>query len=173
MHKNFKKQLTINLIIAAGILAVLLIIFIWLRFDISRRAETIKESRKELAFRFSAIEKAATLKKDRETAAEQKIILEELLPEPERLINFSKEVTNLAKKNNMNLDFSYGQEISADKDEPGYISFIITANATFPNWLNFIKAMETMPYFISLESFNLVADEDEYRSIINGKVFSR
>jgi len=173
VHKNFKTQLITRLAIAVGIITLLLIILFGLRFDINKRTETIKETRRELALRFKVVEKAATLKKDREIAQRQKVLLEELLPTSDRLINFSKDITNLAKKNSVDMDFSFGQEVAAIENKPGHISFTITANAALSNWLNFVEALEQMPYFISLSSFNLVAKEDNYRSVINGKVFSQ
>lgn len=158
---------------AIGAAVILLAATFWLRFDINKRATVVQETKRELAFRFKTAELTATLKKDAETAEAQKALLETILPSQDKLINFSKEVNDLAKKNKIDANLSFGQEIAAMEREPGYISFIITANAALADWLSFIESLEQMPYFVNFNSFNLVADGDRFRSIINGKIFSQ
>lgn len=173
VHNQFKTRLTLSLTIAVSAAVALLAATFWLRFDINKRAAAIREAKKELAFRFETAELTATLKKDFETAKAQRVLLETLLPPQDKLINFSKEVNELAKKNKIDTNFSFGQEVAAAEQEPGYISFTITANATLADWLNFIESLERLSYFVNFNSFNLVADGDQFRSIINGKIFSQ
>ena len=78
-----------------------------------------------------------------------------------------------AKKNNVEIGFSFGEEISGTETDPGYLSFSMTANASFTNWLNFISSIERGSYIVSFDSFNLVGDEKNFKSIIDGKVFSQ
>lgn len=163
----------VNIAAAAGIIIIPLAVLFWLRFDINKRAAAIQEAKRELVFRFKMAELAAALKKDAETAKKEKLLIETILPTSDKLINFSKEVNESAKKNKIDANFTFGQETAATDREPGYISFIISADGALPDWLGFIQSLEKMPYFISFDSFNLVANGNQFRSIINGKVFAR
>lgn len=145
-----------------------------LRFDINRQTKLIKERQEELSFRFQRTEKLATLKKNKKIAEEERVKISKLLPPPDKLINFSGKINDQAKINNVEIDFSFGQENKSTENQPGSIIFSITAKAELSNLLNFINSLEKLPRFISLNSFNIVIDkEDKYKAIINGKVFSQ
>lgn len=173
VHKNFKQILVTNLAITGGALLITLTVVFLLAFDISRRSETVQETKKELSFRFKSVEAAASLKKDASLADEEKIFIESILPIADQLINFPREISNLAKKHSIDSGFSFGREEASSVVKPGFISFNLTANANLSKWLEFVQALEESLYLISFDSFNLAAEGQIYRSVINGKVFTQ
>lgn len=152
---------------------VLIGLISWLITDINKRTGAIQEIKKETSFRFKAVETLASLKKDQRDAAAQKVSLSVMLPIQDKLINFPKDLNALAKKNDVDLGFSFGQELAGTDTVPGHISFTITASASFNNWLKFVEALENSRYMVSFDSFNLAGTEDKFQSVINAKVFSQ
>ncbi len=173
MPKDFKRVMTVNLSVIAAVVVVLLILIALLRADINRRTAKVVELKNKVALRYKAIDSLASLQKDSEKARVEKLSLITTLPISDKLIDFPRSINSLAKKNDVDVGFSFGREVLGSETKPGYLSFSITADAPFVNWLNFVSSIERSPYVVSFDSFNLVGDEKKFKSIINGKVFSQ
>ena len=173
MSKDFKRVMAVNLSIVAVVVIILLGLVALLRADINRRADEVIALKNKVALRYKAIEALASLQRNSEKARVEKLSLITMLPISDKLINFPRDMSSLAKKNNVDIGFSFGEEIAGSETNPGYLSFSMTADASFINWLNFINNIERSRYIVSFDSFNLVGDEKKFKSIINGKVFSQ
>tara|TARA_Y100000310_G_C20652152_1_gene800028 strand:- start:689 stop:1210 length:522 start_codon:yes stop_codon:yes gene_type:complete len=173
MPKDFKRVMSVSLSVLAVVVIVLLGLVALLRADINRRTDKVLELKDKAALRYKAIEALASLQRDSEKARVERLSLITILPISDKLINFPRDISSLAKKHNVEIGFSFGEEISGTETDPGYLSFSMTANASFINWLNFISSIERGSYIVSFDSFNLVGDEKNFKSIIDGKVFSQ
>lgn len=174
MPESFKQiyfKYIIYYLIAA--LAFVLLTF-WLAFDINRRVMIIKEAKEDLSLRYKSAESLAELKQDEKEADQQKFLLETRLPTQDRLIlSFRKDMTALAKTNNVEMEFAYGTEKVGDDIGPGILGFNMTTKSTFANWVKFLNLIETGRYYVSFKSFNLAGSEEELKTAINGEVFSQ
>ncbi len=173
MQNGFKKSIWLNAGVGLGAAFIFSLVILWLAFDISKRTEAVQKIRQEIATRFKAVESLASLKKDEQRAKVERVFLEQALPIQDKLINFPKDVTSLAKKFKVDLGFSFGKEVASTESSAGYIGFTMTARASFNNWLDFVESLEKSQYLISFDSFNLSGGEDDFQSVINGKVFSQ
>lgn len=141
----------------------------WLGFDISRRVATIENNTRNLVLRSSATEAIAFLRQSAEKAQSGRIFIENILPSVDKIIDFPKEVQGLAKLNQLDLIFTFGEETAATEAAPGQISFNLNIKGQRDNLFKFLRSLEKSRYLIEFNNFNLSGDS----ALIYGKVFTQ
>lgn len=71
--------------------------------------------------------------------------------------NFSKEITNAAKKNNLTLDLNL-----SEKSATSAVSYLITplsieTKGSFPEQVKFLGILETLKYYIDIKNIDIVS----------------
>lgn len=99
--------------------------------------------------------------------------LENILPPRDQLLSFSKELESIARKNNLEFSFSFGEEKLSSGKEPGQISFRLIVGGNYEDISDFLGGIETSRYFIDPTSVDLVKKGSGFSATINGKVFFR
>jgi len=175
MEKSFKKKIIIIVGLNAALAIFLSIILILTAFNINKRINQIENLQKELTFRTNALKSLATLKQDSEKANPYFNMLKQILPIKDDLIKFPKDLSEIAKRNKVDLGFAFGKETLATDQEPGWINFNFTLTSTYEDFLNFLKSIEASRYFIELESLDLTREPQtpKFAALISGKVFSQ
>lgn len=155
------------------IILMLLAFNFWLGYDVGRNAMAVQETKKQIYSSAHAAGSLASLKADFEKAKNDRLFLESIVPQPEKIINFPRELTVLAKQNNVELAFGFGTEFESAETTPGFVNFNMVLGGVLVNWLKFLEILEKSRYLMSLDSFNIVSDGRDYRVSINGKVFTQ
>ncbi|MDO8467126.1 MAG: hypothetical protein Q7S83_03240 [bacterium] len=169
----FKKQLWIQLGISLGLTILAVGVVQFLAWHVGKNSTNITELRNELALRTRATESLATLKNDADKAAPLTKKLDVVLPSKDKLINFGREMTDLAQKNGAELSFDFGGETSSTADTPGFIKFSLTGLATYANWSKFLKDVEKGQLYIKFNSVDMTRQSggDNFNIIAEGQVF--
>lgn len=169
----FKKQLLtqVGIGLGAAVLAVGLVQF--LAWRVGQNSANITKLRNELALRTRATESLATLNSDAEKAKPLSQKLDGVLPSKDKLINFGKGMTDLAKQDGAELNFDFGGETAATAATPGFIKFSLTGAATYGNWSKFLKDVEKSQLYIKFNSTDLTRQPgtDSFNVVAEGQVF--
>mgnify|MGYP001566694955 CR=1 FL=1 len=164
----------ILLVFAYALGAFLLIFFtVWLRIDIGRRVLAIEEHRRRNFAHPSAAEAVALLRGDFEQAKNYRGFLENILPQPDQLINLPRELNGLAKQNNLDLAFSFGEAIKGTSQSPGATNFKMVVTGPLSGWINFLRGLEQGNYLVRIDSIDINYDGKANQLKIHGKVFSQ
>lgn len=172
MNKFYKNLLKHNWLYISGILILVVLIF-FLKSNIGSSIVKISAQHNALAARSSSLLSLATLKGESIKADPYFSFLENILPPRDQLLSFSKELENIATKNNLEFSFTFGEEKLSSGKEPGQISFRAIINGSYDGISNFLKGMESSRYFIDPSSVDLSKKGAIFTATINGKVFFR
>ncbi len=169
---GFKKRLIIIIGVPLGIILILIVSLFFLGSDISSRANQIKQLRENLTLRLQSTESLVSLRQDFKQAQEYSPALNNLLPTRDELVGFIHDLTMIAKQNELDFSSSLGQESPQTDKGLGQISFTITSQGKFDNFVNFLKTLENSRYFIKLNTLDVTRQDDNFKALMTGQVFS-
>ncbi len=169
----FKKQLLTQVGVGLGSAVLAIGIVQFLAWHVNQNSTNITKLRNELALRTRATESLATLNNDAEKAKPFAQKLDNVLPSKDKLINFGKQLTDLAKQDGAEMSFDFGGETAATADTPGFIKFSLTGAATYGNWAKFLKDVEKSQLYIKFNSADLTRQPgtDSFNVVAEGQVF--
>ncbi len=165
----------IYLIISLTAIAVIILAGLnyWLMMRANIVVGQIQEKRQALAFRSRVVEGETLLRSDLIRAQREGAFLDNILPAPDNLIDFPRDITIWANQNNVDVGFSFLRETESINQEPGYIPFLLTGAGQRQDIFNFIRTMENSRYFIQFNQYDLVSESGKFTLFINGQIFSR
>lgn len=172
MNKFYKNLLKHNWLYIFGILILVALLFL-LKINMESSVKKISSQYNTLATRSNSLLSLATLRGEFIKANPYFSFLENILPPRDQLLSFSKELENIARKNNLEFSFSFGEEKLSFGKEPGQISFMAIVNGSYEGISEFLKGIESSRYFIDSSSIDLVKKGSSFSATINGKVFFR
>ena len=173
MPGDFKKKLLIQIGFSSGIVIFILALNFFAWFDVSKRALNIEKLNKELEFQRQAIDSLVFLKEGSVKAAEYLSFLDKILPNENELINFRQEVFDLAQDNESKLTLNFGNQVKGTETSPGFIDFQASVTGTAGKFGDFLKAIESSNYFVSLDVIDFSESDNSYNASLRGRVFSR
>jgi len=159
---NVDKRITKSLTIYGIIIGVLVISIIFSLKNVKKQGEEIKNLRTQYYTLLNESEAYSNLTKESQFYLSYFDQIKKLVPEKNRLIDFTEALNQLATKNNLELGFMFKDtslteaEKEALKDkkiDQANVAFSIKGN--FDNFLAFLKDLKTFPYFIDFYSFNI------------------
>lgn len=172
MH-SIKRDMTLRVGVGAGILVALVALTLFVNADMSGRASNIQDLRRSFAERASAVERLARLRALSDEAVPYRSALAELLPKPEELVGFPREVRTIASAADVTAaNVSLGAETAAAEREPGSIEVQFTVSGTLAKFIAFLKALEERAGFIMFSSIDAPIT-NRANAAIRAKVFSR
>ncbi|MDO8442707.1 MAG: hypothetical protein Q7S81_00350 [bacterium] len=172
MNKFYKNLLKHNWLYISGILILAVLLFV-LKINMQSSVAKISSQHSILATRSNSLLSLATLKGEFIKANPYFSLLENILPPRDQLLSFSKELEGIARKNNLEFNFNFGEEKLSSGTNPGQISFRAIVNGSYDGVSDFLKGVETSKYFIDPSSVDLVKKGAGFSATINGKVFFR
>ncbi len=172
MNKFYKNLLTRNWAYLLGITILIVMVFL-LQSDLDSKLSQIKLQHVTLASKSNSLESLAILRGQSDKAAPYFSFLENILPPRDQLLSFSKEIEDMARKNNLEFGFTFGQETIGSGDQPGKIDFKVLVTGPYESVSNFIKGVEGGRYFIDIVNVDLTKKGQGYSATISGKVFFR
>ena len=169
---NFRKHLLIIVSVPLGIGLVLAAILSFVGSDITKRTDHIKQLRGDLLFRMRLTESLALLRKDSQQAQNYAFEIENILPNRDQLVSFPRDLSTIARQNKIELNSSLGKESSEDIGKLRQTDFTMTGQGLFDDFINFLKSLETARYFINLNSLDFTRQDNDFRALLTGRVFS-
>jgi uncharacterized protein with NAD-binding domain and iron-sulfur cluster len=151
------KKILIKTGISLLIIIPLFVIILYLKGLISKTTTKIVTSRKEFISRSTNLESLVVLQSQyKNFGRDYLMVLYNIVPQKDNLINVSKEIQRLAVKNNLNLNFSFTGEKEASEQELGYISFKVTIKGeTISQIKKFIEDFNNFKYLNKIESVSM------------------
>lgn len=172
MNNFYKSLFKHNWLYISGIVILAALIF-FLKFNMESSAKKINGQYDILATRSSSLLSLATLRGEFTKANPYFSFLENILPPRDQLLSFSKELEGIARKNNLEFNFNFGEEKLSSGKDPGQISFRAIVNGSYDGIYQFLKGMESSRYFIDPSNVDLSKKGETFSATINGKVFFR
>lgn len=169
---EFKKRLLIIIGIPLGICALLIAVIVFIGFDIESKAKQANEQRLTFLSRLAIADSLASLKKDSEQINNYYAILENILPKRDRLVLFPRDLNAIGNQDSLNINITLGQGTAIGEKGFWQTNFKITGKGTIENFIKFIKTLESGQYLISLGSIDFGREGDNFKTLLNGEVFS-
>lgn len=174
---TFQKNLVKKIGILIGIIIIGLALIFFFSQKIKKEVSQIESLRKEIADLVNLSETFSQLNKEVLIALPYLEPLKSLLPDKTHLINFNKDLGELAKKNNL----EYGLVLQEETAVKNQLPFVMTLKGNFPNFVSFLKDLRKFPYYVSLDSFEISGGTPEevasgikvFSANIKGRVFIR
>jgi len=169
---NFQKRLLVFVGVPLGICLVLIVALFFMGSDITKRTNKIRQLRSDMLFNMQLTESLAVLRRDSQQVQKYAFEIQNILPSRDQLVTFPRTLSTIARQNKIELNSSLGQEISGGIGELRQTDFTMTGGGPLDNFINFLKSLEGARYLISLKSLDFTRQEDVFRVLITGKVFS-
>lgn len=176
-NNAFLKQMAIK----SGILAVILVVFIVavliLNNNIGKSSVKIKTLREDIQKLTWTSEALSILVRDYQMLSPHLEAIRNLIPDRDRVINFNQKLSELAQSNQLEFNFVFQEE--GMQPQSTFVPFVLTLKGTLSSFINFIEGLKTLPYFVDLDSFDLVGSPSQNTASggqvisfsIKGKVF--
>lgn len=168
-NNAFLKQLAIKI----GILAVILVIFIiatvLLNKNITASSLRIRALRENIQKLTWTSEAFSSLMRDYQILSPHLEAIRNLIPDRDRVINFNQKLSELAQSNQLEFNFVFQEE--GAQPQATFVPFVLTLKGTLSNFIKFIEGLKTLPYFVDLDSFDLVGLPSQ-SSVNGGQVVS-
>lgn len=158
-----KKQLLAQSGIVLGIAVILIVAIQLVAPRLEQAAVKIQNQKSDLAFLSESTDLFPQLKSDLAKAQPLANELNRILPSKEQLAGFEKELTDLAKKVKIGINFAW----------VGGGQFLMTTDASYGNFLKFLKEIEKSRFFVKINSLNMTrqGSADKYNIAANAQVF--
>ena len=171
---SFHRQVfTHSGIIAGGTIFLALILFFLVR-DLKARTEGALVLNSAIEAKIITIHSLAALKDDSVKARALLAVFSPLLPLKEDLINLPKEIIRRAKALGVDASFAYTGEAKKSQAGLGGLFFTMTTSSSYSAFAAFLHDLETLPFFIRLQSLDVVRGErDRFSATGSGQIFSR
>jgi Tfp pilus assembly protein PilO len=170
----FHKRIAVNLSIALGIIAVLVLGVVIFGFRINSLSEKIAATRHELNERSTALSSLASLRSEYSTKGQPYLnVLYNVIPQKDELIDLSKDFQAIAQENGLNYGFIFLGENPPSGGTLGSVNFSLSLGGELADLLSFLKNLENFRYLISLDNVSIAREPDLMRMNIRGSVFYR
>lgn len=169
MLRNAKSRLIINIAIASGILVVLLISLFLVSQDVQTRATNIKTAKSDLKTRVQQLNDLARLREEAKTARPDLVKLEAAIPNKDELFSVRSELEQLAGRNNLTENFSFGSEGQQEKGL-GSISFELKLRGGDFSIRSFVDEVELSYPFVRITALDMVRQENDFSATITGQI---
>jgi hypothetical protein len=172
---SFKKQLSIQLAIAGGVLIILTIGLSFFSGTIRSAIDNLSALRADIAARALSLESLARLQtqynRKAKTYSEN---LTKAVPKKEELIGLSKDFQTLANQTKVEQSFGFIGETPASGEGLGFLSFQVSASGDLTNLSKFLASVENFRFLTKVESLSISPSEpDSQKLSIRGRIFFR
>lgn len=172
---SFKKQLSIQLAIAGGVLVILAIGLSFFSGTIRTAIDNLSALRADIATRASSLESLARLQtqynRKAKTYSEN---LTKAVPKKEDLIGLSKDFQTLANQAKVEQSFGFTGETPASGGGLGFLSFQIAASGDLASLSKFLASVENFRFLTKVENLSISPSESDNQKInIKGRIFFR
>ncbi|MBI2593001.1 MAG: hypothetical protein HYW37_02550 [Candidatus Colwellbacteria bacterium] len=169
--EDFKKQLLLNTGVTAGVLLVIIGLVVYLGKDIRDKGEIVFLNHSELTAQLQAVKDLAKLREAAKTAGPSRQLLDKALPKRDGLFGLPKEFERMAADKKVGFSFRFGQEGKPDPAQPSKIAFEMTAQGAYNDLLEFVKSVESSPYYINIAKLDVTRTGEKFNAAIGGEIY--
>lgn len=176
MPETFKKNLIVGVSIIAGSFLIFATAIYFLSGAIAAQAQKVTDAKNAIRTHSDLIEGLASQKALSPDVKKYEQAINLILPPKDDLVNFSKWLDGLSRAHNVNVGFNFnGDAVPSTDSAAGYIKFGINVSGQYTNLTDFARDVElkSAQYTVSFDSFDLKRSDNNYTSIISGRVFFR
>jgi len=177
---NFKKKLTLLLIIGLGIIAISLGFLYYFQHNISRKVALISTYKIQTEARSTILDRIRIL--DRESKEAQPYLekLTKSLPSETEMVRLEGVLKDLARENNVSLSFRFGLSNQGQNGEPNSYAFNLVLTGKEKDILKWIDRFQNLAYSIRLEQIEFsqvspgaTGNNTDYTVKILGRIYLR
>jgi len=143
---RYQKKLAIHLSITIGVIVVLVGIIISSGSSIKEESLSIGSRRTEFAKKLSVVRALAEARAGLRRAESAERKLQNVIPEKEKLINLSQDLSRVAQRGDLGYTFSFIEEQQATAEAPGFVRFRLSLDGTFGQFVTFLENVKTFQY---------------------------
>lgn len=169
MLRNAKSRLKINIAVALGILAVLLSALFLVSRDAQTEALSIRTTKSDLKTRVQQLSDLARLREEAKTARPDLAKLEAAIPGKDELFSVRRELEQLAGKNNLAINFSFGSE-GQKENGLGSINFELKLQGGDFSIRSFVDEIESSYPFVRITTLDMVRQENNFSANMKGQI---
>ncbi len=160
--QTIDKKTSKSLMIYGIVICVFVIGIVFVLKNVEKQGKEIIDLRTQYYTLLNESEAYSNLRKESQIYLSYLDSIKKLVPEKNRLIDFTEELNQLATKDNLELGFMFKdtppteeeQAILKDKNIT-QANFAISIKGNFDNFLIFLNDLKTFPYYIDFTSFNI------------------
>jgi len=171
---NFKNHLLIGIIVVFGSFGAFGFVIYSLSQKLGSASEKISAERLLIRKNQDLVESLASLRQSSGEIEGYITKIEGLLPEKDGLIDFPKQVENLARITQVSSVFNFQGEPIKPEGMVGFWTFTLSLTGDYVNIMNFVKEMEITPggkFVVGIDSLKVQEFENSYKADIKGRVF--
>ncbi len=167
---DFKKEITKELLIDAGLIIAFTVMTLFVINDISTTQASITKARTERTENLKIKNNLEELVKEEKIADNYFSPLKNALPQKNELFVFQNEIRQIASSQGLTADLRFiGEE---EGGSVGKASFNLEVYGDYNRIMTFIKDLESSRYFINFGNFEINTQSGtSYQAKISGKVF--
>ncbi len=170
---GFYRKLWFNLGVACLVLIAGFSGWWFFKANIIKSVAKIIEMNRELASRSFTIESFASLRTQLIAARDYKIILNNIVPKEDDLLNLSKDLQAVASKNGLEYGFSFVGETKPSGSELGSINFSLNLSGTLEQFLQFIYDLRSFKYINVIDGLSFNGAQGKGTMGLRGRIFFR
>ncbi len=169
MPRNAKSRLTINIAVALGISIVLLSALLLVSRDVQTEASNIKTAKSDLKTRVQQLNDLARLREEIKTARPNLVKLETAIPNKDELFSVRRELEQLAVRNNLTENFSFGSE-GQKENNLGSINFELKLKGSDFSIRSFVDDVESSYPFVKITTLDMVRQGNDFSATMKGQI---
>jgi hypothetical protein len=155
LDREFKKKLIVQLTVGAVILGVVGAFVVLFEMNISNQADALVRLKEQRALLYNSSQNIAQLVQGAKQAREYETAISALVPTKDQVLLTQKNLQDLGTSQGVAVNISFDQESVADDLGMKSIPFTATAEGSFSNILNFLRALEKKYPYIGLTSIDV------------------
>lgn len=169
MPRNAKSRLTINIVIALGILIVLLLALFLVSRDVQTQATNIKTAKSDLKTKAQQLNDLARLREEAKKAQPNLVKLEAAIPDRDELFSVRKELEQLAGSNKLVVNFTFGNE-GPKENNLGNINYELKLQGGDSGIRSFVDEVESSYPFVRITALDMVRRETDFNATLKGQI---
>ncbi|MBI5306272.1 type 4a pilus biogenesis protein PilO [Candidatus Wolfebacteria bacterium] len=165
-----KNPLTIKIAVGLALILFLVSALVVIGFDINKKISQITDLRQKISSRSQIVKNLSLLRFDFNKFEASKNILEGLLINKDKLIEFLKDLSALNSQTNVSFSSSFtGEEL--DDNGLGHFNLAMVGDAGFDNFIKFVKYLENGNFFLQFDNLDIAGKDNNFKISLNGKIF--
>src|SRR3989344_8703562 len=152
---NFRRQLLTRVALSIAIIAAIVAGILFMGRDIKVKGDYIFSTRAGLHSRLNSISQLSQLKVLSDEAEPYLAKLTQALPQRDALLSVRTSTENIARRYDLGYSFNFTGDESDISSGLKAIKFHMSAQGSYQNIINFINAIESIPYFITMTNIDI------------------
>lgn len=133
----------------------------------------IKLSRDVLRTNQQAFSQLAMLQLQKQQTRSFETRLAAIFPDQETVLRITSQLNQMAQKNKIQQNFSFGAEYPGDAVLPKNIGFNLAAQGTLADFVRYLQQVEQSPFFVDFGAIELNKTDGSYQINTTGRLYTK